>query len=120
MLELDAKSGDFKKVKAGNEDFIKAAEALIEDLRNLLAASESQRAEKRRLPAPDRTLMAEMLEAVRHFSTSDMEKIQEKLEMYEYDTGGDLVAWLRERLDNLEYDAISRRLKDEAGDVYLP
>jgi hypothetical protein len=38
-----------------------------------------------------------------------------ELDKYEYDSGGELVSWLREQLDNLEYDAIRDRLEDRDG-----
>jgi hypothetical protein len=42
-----------------------------------------------------------------------MEEILDKLEMYHYESGGELVQWLREQMDNLEYDAIRDRLESE-------
>jgi hypothetical protein len=40
-----------------------------------------------------------------------MEESLLELECYDYDTGGDLVVWLREHLDKLEYGAIQERLE---------
>jgi hypothetical protein len=40
-----------------------------------------------------------------------MEEIIAELEGYEYESGGELVSWLREQLDNLEYDAVRERLE---------
>jgi hypothetical protein len=40
-----------------------------------------------------------------------MEEAVTELESFEYESGGELVVWLREQLDNLEYDAIHERLE---------
>jgi RNase P protein component len=45
-----------------------------------------------------------------------MEEIITKLEEAEYETGGDLVVWLRRQLGNLEYAAIQERLATELGE----
>jgi hypothetical protein len=54
-----------------------------------------------------------LLEACKQYKPiTEIEKVMMELEKYEYDSGGDLVSWLREQLDNLEYDAIRDRLED--------
>ncbi len=42
-----------------------------------------------------------------------MEEILDKIDMFQYESGGDLVHWLREQMDNLEYDAMEQRLTEE-------
>jgi hypothetical protein len=44
-----------------------------------------------------------------------MDEALEKLEMYEYESEGELVVWLREQADNLEYEAIQERLETLVG-----
>jgi hypothetical protein len=44
-----------------------------------------------------------------------MEELIAQLEGCEYESGGDLVVWLREQMDNLEYDAIRERLEAECA-----
>jgi hypothetical protein len=46
-----------------------------------------------------------------------MEQIIKKLESHKYKTGNELVSWLRDKMDNLNYDAIQNRLKKEIKDV---
>jgi hypothetical protein len=40
-----------------------------------------------------------------------MEEAVRDLKRYEYEACGELVPWLREQIDNLEYDAVAERLK---------
>jgi CheY-like chemotaxis protein len=109
-LELAAKAGDYEKVKAGNAAFIQDAEALLAALERLLSAAVGT-AEKQKAPAPDKALLGKLLDASKHFKPTVMEDVLLKLEQYEYASGGDLISWLREQLDNLEYDAIRERLE---------
>jgi hypothetical protein len=113
-LETAAKAYDFEKVKTGTDDFIKAAESLIRDLRELLdkVATKAPLPTKNRVPAPDRKLLAEVLHAAQRFNASLIEETLDKLEQFEYETDNELISWLRERSDNLEYDAIARRLSN--------
>jgi hypothetical protein len=53
-----------------------------------------------------------MLEASRRSMTSEMENILADLERYDYESGGEIVDWIRERIDSLEYGAIVERLEE--------
>jgi hypothetical protein len=44
------------------------------------------------------------------YRTNEIEEILGELEQFRYETGGELVRWLREQADNFEYDAIHNRL----------
>ena len=104
--------------RADHEAFINSTHTLVSDLKILLEkiteASEVN-APKKRLSAPESVLLLKMLEAVQRFRTSQMEAIMAELEQYDYESGKELIAWLREQMDNLEYDAMRRRLNELAG-----
>jgi CheY-like chemotaxis protein len=109
-LEHAAKAGDYEKVSARNGAFIEKAETLLEDLRKLLESAAGEE-EKRKAAAPDRELLEKLLDASRHFKPAIMEDMVKELESCEYESGGELIPWLREQLDNLEYDAIREKLE---------
>ena len=44
------------------------------------------------------------------FKTSQIKKDIKKLERYVYATNGELVEWLKDQADNLEYESIRERL----------
>jgi CheY-like chemotaxis protein len=110
-LEHAAKAGDYEKVSAKNAGFIEKAEALLEDLRKLLEKAEGEKDGKSKAAAPDRELLEKLLDASRHFKPAIMEDVVTELESFEYESGGELIPWLREQLDNLEYDAIREKLE---------
>jgi CheY-like chemotaxis protein len=107
-LEHAAKAGDYEKVFSKNAAFIAKTEALLGGLRKLLGAAEGP---KRRAAAPDRALLEKLLDASRRFKPVIMEEAMTELEGSEYESGGELIPWLREQLDNLEYEAIKEKLE---------
>ena len=110
-MEKAAKGGDFDYVIAQNSSFIALVESLMQEIGELLQKAGTGAKEKEHAAAPDPALLAELCEAAKQFVPTQMEKIIEKLESYNYDSGNDLVAWLRNQFDNLEYDAIQEKLK---------
>jgi hypothetical protein len=112
-LEQAAKDGDFEAVMAGNGDLIERVARLISGIRELLRKISDERREKPRLDKPDSSLMKKLLKACEHFDYSSMEKTLGELESYDYDSGADLVVWLRDRADNLEYNEIKGRIAKE-------
>jgi hypothetical protein len=47
-----------------------------------------------------------------------MEEIISSIESNDYDSGMELVCWLREQMDNLEYNAIRQRLESQVKEYY--
>ncbi|MCL1979451.1 MAG: hypothetical protein FWG62_00030, partial [Proteobacteria bacterium] len=67
------------------------------------------------MPAPDSKELAALYQASLSCSHSVLEAHLQNLEQYRYQADGDLVAWLRERVDTLDYDLISERLAKYAS-----
>ena len=112
-LETASRSGDIEFIRANNGPLMERANRLYARLESFLAAN-TKKAEKGALvAAPDAALLAQLLEACKHFRSTAMEDTLKQLEAFEYESGGDLIPWLRDQMDNLEYDAIQERLADE-------
>jgi signal transduction histidine kinase/CheY-like chemotaxis protein/HPt (histidine-containing phosphotransfer) domain-containing protein len=112
-LEQAAKAGNYEQVAADNDAFIARVEKTVAALRSLLEKKTESAPAKDKAPAPDKALLEKILDASRHFKPTVMEEALAELEKCDYESGGDLVPWLREQLDNLEYDAIRDRLEKE-------
>jgi CheY-like chemotaxis protein/HPt (histidine-containing phosphotransfer) domain-containing protein len=110
-MEAAARAGDIETIKAQNSGLIATVETLVSGLNGLLAKVEKNRDKKQRAGAPDPNLLDRLLGDCKQYRPALMEETMAELENYEYDSGGDLVVWLREQLDNLEYDAIQDRLE---------
>jgi hypothetical protein len=109
-LETAVKAADYERVARDNGGFIEKTEALLARIGELLRNIEGQGEVKKKAPVPDPALLERLLEASKRFKSTIMEDILSELEGYEYESGGDLVEWLREQTDNLEYEAIQERL----------
>ena len=112
-LEEASRRKDIEFLKKNTASFVKEAAMLLQSLEKLLADIAENAPEKQKAGSPDAALLSEFLEASRQYKSSLMEEIMEKLEEYQYETGTDLIQWLREQMDNLEYDAILERLTEE-------
>ena len=112
-LEQLSKAGDIKSVKAKNERFVKKLSGLLDNVRDALSAAcrPDEPVKKERLSAPDEALLAKLLDETTSSDTYMMERTLFQLENYEYDSGGELVRWLSEQFDDLNYDAIKNRLE---------
>jgi PAS domain S-box-containing protein len=112
-LEKAAGAGDFETIKAKNSGLIAAVEDLLSGLGELAADLKKGEGEKQRAAAPERALLVNLLKGCKRYMPSMMEAAITELEKHDYDCGGELVPWLREQLDNLEYDAIRERLEQQ-------
>ena len=111
-LEEAARSRDMQYIEAHNGPFIEVVEQLLTSLGELLALFKKEEGEKPFAQAPDPGLLQKLADASRQFKASVMDDILGKLEGYRYDEAGEeLVAWLRDQADNLEYHAIRERLE---------
>jgi PAS domain S-box-containing protein len=110
-LEFAAKAGDYETVRSKNAAFITKVETALKHLGELLQTAAEGGGEKQRAAAPDRVLLEKLLDAARRFKSAIMEEAMAELEKWDYESDGDLILWLREQTDNLEYDAVRERLE---------
>jgi signal transduction histidine kinase/CheY-like chemotaxis protein len=110
-LEHAAKAGDYGQVERMNAAFIGRTETLVAAIEELLRGLAERSPPRRKLAVPDKDLLNKLLMGSKHYKPAMMEEAMIELESCDYETGGDLIPWLREQLDNLEYDAIRERLE---------
>jgi PAS domain S-box-containing protein len=113
-LEYAAKAGDYETVRDRNAAFIARTEATLAEIGALLQDAAESGPARPKASVPDRALLDKLLDASKRFKPAVMEEVLTEIEGYEYESGEDLVIWLREQLDNLEYDAIRERLEAAA------
>jgi len=112
-LEAASRCGDVEYIAANNGPFLEKATLMFTHLEEFFAANTEQAKEGPMRTAPDKTLLAQFLDACKQFRSTTMEEILKQLEAFEYESGGELVKWLRDQVDNLEYDEIQERLTNE-------
>ncbi|MDR0390128.1 MAG: response regulator [Spirochaetaceae bacterium] len=118
QLEHAAKADNADFVKAENQKFIEASARFIAELTGLLEALE-EKIQKPRKAAPDPDLLARVRTAAENFDMSEMDRAMEELEQYVYELDADLVLWLREQIDQSEFDKIMERLMPQIMEEIL-
>jgi HPt (histidine-containing phosphotransfer) domain-containing protein len=109
-LEQAAGKGDTKFINAHNVALLEGLENLSTKLGNFLEQT------KKRKPlqtAPDPALLAKILEASIHFDMGQLDAAMDELEQYDYESGSDLIVWLREKIADSELEEIQERLSEE-------
>jgi len=110
-LENAAREGNLDLILEYNKSFIEKVDMLLINLGDLLQKAAASRGEKTKASSPQKDTLKRLLDAAQHFKSSAMEEILSELESFEYETGSELVSWLREQMDNLEYDLMIKRLE---------
>ena len=111
-LEAAARRQDIPFVTANTGPLVEETVLLLENLKKLLESMAGDKSTAPLSPSPDPVLLNKLLEASKGYKSSVMEEALSSLEAFRYESGGDLIAWLHEQMDNLEYDAIREKLED--------
>jgi signal transduction histidine kinase/DNA-binding response OmpR family regulator/HPt (histidine-containing phosphotransfer) domain-containing protein len=113
-LERAAKEGDMTFVRTHHGALVRAVTDLTAELTAMIGEWETVQPERIReqKPEPDRDLLRRLAAACSEYKANEIEEILGELGQFRYETGGELLGWLREQADNFEYDAIQNRLKD--------
>jgi signal transduction histidine kinase/CheY-like chemotaxis protein len=111
-LELAAKAGDFSFVSAKNDDFIKRVQTLLDSLSGVLENIVEENPKPRKEEPATETLAA-LLKACKSFDIDEVDKAMKELETYEYESGGDLVEWIRSQVNVMGFKKIAERLSQK-------
>ncbi|MDR3174715.1 MAG: response regulator [Treponema sp.] len=108
-LEHTARAGNLVLVEAENNELISMVEKFIIRLNDLLNTLDLL-LQKPVRPAPDRTLLVKILKAVENYEMGELDEALNELEQYNYEAEADLVSWLRDQIDQSEFESIKARL----------
>ncbi len=105
-LEIAAKAGDLEAVRAGHEPFINMTAVLISEIGNALSVLNTEQ-DKPLAVEPDSALLQELYAACKAFDMDRVDAAMELLEANTYERGGEIIAWLREKVDAMEFEEIA-------------
>ena len=111
-LEISSKNGDYDYIKTHNETFIKTAQKLLSEIEKILEQLKTAEV-KIKKDRPDKAVLAALREACVQHDIDHVDEIIAELDNFEYDSGGDLVIWLQDNADQMNYDEIAKRLSAE-------
>jgi len=105
-LERLAEAGDTVSVSAEHEPYIEYMEALLNSIDSALEVYFSKN-KKPTATAPNPLLLQELREACAEYDAGRVDNAIAQLESHEYESGAELVAWLRGQVEDMNYDVIA-------------
>jgi hypothetical protein len=117
-LEALSKAGNYDVVCERNDSFIQNTRILLGAIDEILASVFPHASSKESKAAIDEKILGKICDAAGRYKNALLEEAMSELERYSYEKESDaaLVTWLREQVDNLEYDEICKKLKTAAPD----
>jgi HPt (histidine-containing phosphotransfer) domain-containing protein len=106
-IETAAASGDFDFVRENIPAFISVLEALLTSIEDMFVKTDMP---KVKIERPDRSLLAKLLRACREHDMDGAYDAISGLTRYEYHSGGELIDWLKERMDRFKLKDIVKKL----------
>jgi CheY-like chemotaxis protein len=110
-LEVAANAEEYDYIEANNAAFIEAALALISGVNEMLTKIHAEKPREKK-EKPDSAILEKLRAASSSFDMDAVDTAITELDAFEYETGGELIAWLRENADQMEYGKITQRLSD--------
>ena len=108
-LEMAAKDRDSDYIRDNNQQFISVVGELISDIEGMLERIDNE-SPKPTSDEPDRETLSRLLTACKKYDMDGIDDALAELEKFNYSTGNDLVACLREYADEADFTSISDKL----------
>ena len=108
-LEKRSLAEDLGFIRENTDGFVNMIEELLKGLGELLEAVDDK-TEKPLRDRPDPDVLGKILIAAEKYDIRNLEEGIAALEEYVYQEEGELVSWLREQCNDLEFTAIQERL----------
>jgi signal transduction histidine kinase/DNA-binding response OmpR family regulator len=109
LLEHRAAEGDFNYVVNNNPNFLSAVTKLSDSLREILMENEAKYARPVK-DNPDPGILLRLREACASYDMDGVDQALGELESYMYSNDPELTTWLRDRIDQLDFQKILDRL----------
>jgi PAS domain S-box-containing protein len=110
-LENAAYAGDINYINANNAALSVTARKLISDINAMLDEINADNPKPKR-DRPDSGTLDRLRRACTDFEMSVVDAALEELEAYSYESGGELISWLRENAEQMNFDEIAKRISD--------
>jgi len=108
-LEKAAKVENFDFVNANNMAFVKTIENLVEQIEDMLDEI-AKHNPKPKKDKPEKELLLKLLSACENYDIDEIDTAITEIKSFEYVNDNELVAWLRENVDQMNYAQIVEKL----------
>ncbi|MDR3135829.1 MAG: hypothetical protein LBU07_00065 [Coriobacteriales bacterium] len=116
-LEIASKDGNIDAVVRGNDGFLQLMRSLLLELGKLeteVAAAEADEegGSPNLAQRPDPEKLAALLAATQSFDIDQMQTLLDELDAVRYQSGGDLIVYLKDRFAAFDYQAIEDKIAE--------
>jgi len=108
-LEEAGKSGDLEFIRAHHAAFMENARNLVSGIKETLKKIELK-GNKPLKEMPDIKILKKLIDACNDYDMDGADAAMAELEEYRYESDNDLVGWLRDCIDSMQYEKITERL----------
>jgi len=115
-LEHAAKTKDYDFITAHNASFLEIAWKLVSEMDAMLLQIHAA-TPKVRKDAPDKEVLNRIVEACKHYDIETVDAAIAELESYEYESGGELVSWLWENVQQFNLEQIIEKLSHKTDRI---
>jgi len=110
-LELEAKAGNLAGILAKNDALLKAAGNLAADIQIWLEELDT-RNPKPMLERPNPVLLARLRKSFQAYDMKGIDEVMDEMESADYKENASLVAWLREKINAMDFSSAATRLSE--------
>ena len=110
-LEEAAISGDLNYIKEHNEEFLKTAKELVSSIEDMFMQIDVENPKPKK-DKPDNNVLLKLKSASEIYDMEGVETAMEEIDNYVYESGGELIEWLRERVYLMDCQEIAKKLSD--------
>jgi len=110
-LETAAFTGDHSFIIANNKKLAEKTRDLISDIQKMIRQFEADNL-KQKKDRPDIGSLIKLRQACINYEMKEVDAVLDDLESFSYESNGELVIWLRENAEQMNFDDIIERLSD--------
>jgi len=117
-LEKAARSGDYTYIYMHNSSFIESIRSLISNIELMLKEFDNDNRKPGR-DKPDVNMLSKLYKACRDYEMDEVDAAIYALEAYDYEDaeGSNLVVWLRENVELMNFEDIVEKISGTLGDL---
>ena len=108
-LEKAANAGDYEYIASNNSTLVEKTRKLISDIHSKIDEIDAGNLKPKK-PNPDSETLDRLRQACIKYEMNGVDAALEELEAFDYETNGDLIVWLRENAELMNFDEIVERL----------
>ena len=111
-LEKLSKEGNLKAVWALNGKLIADTKIIVSNIKTWLDQYDATKEKKPVLKAPDKELLKQLRQNCEKYDIKGTDKILTLLESTDYENDGDLIKWIRDKIENSDFIEVTQKLNE--------